>query len=435
MNSSHASVAIDETSIRYPGWPVVAVCFLVATFAWSAGFYGQGVYLAELQRVRGWPASQISTAATCYYLFSSILVVFVSEAMRKLGPRLCLAIGVCALAAGTASMAWITSPVQLYAAYALIAFGWAGSSLAAINNTLGLWFDKKRGLAISLALNGASCGGIIGVPLMVAAIGAMGFTATVLVFAAVILVLALPAIALWVGHPPERAMPPADAFDTRPAPLAHSAGAIRAHAFRTTSFWTITVPFALALVAQVGFIVHQIAFLAPLIGRAHASIAVSMMSVMAVVGRLIFGAVVDRLDQRKASAASFASQALALIVMINTTNEYALFAASGLFGFSVGNLITLPSLIIQREFDARSFGVLVSLVTAICQFTYAFGPGLVGLLRDAFGGYTVPFALCMGFELAAAAIVLTGSRTRKPALARDESAALRDDRAPERQRA
>ena len=361
--------------------------------------------------------------------------VFVSEAMRKLGPRLCLAIGVCALAAGTASMAWITSPVQLYAAYALIAFGWAGSSLAAINNTLGLWFDKKRGLAISLALNGASCGGIIGVPLMVAAIGAMGFTATVLVFAAVILVLALPAIALWVGHPPERAMPPTDAFDTRPAPLAQSAGAIRAHAFRATSFWTITVPFALALVAQVGFIVHQIAFLAPLIGRAHASIAVSMMSVMAVVGRLIFGAVVDRLDQRKASAASFASQALALIVMINTTNEYALFAASALFGFSVGNLITLPSLIIQREFDVRSFGVLVSLVTAICQFTYAFGPGLVGLLRDAFGGYTVPFALCMGFELAAAAIVLTGSRTRKPALARDESAALRDDRAPERQRA
>jgi MFS family permease len=415
MTTPHVTAAIDETSIKYPGWPVVAVCFLIATFAWSAGFYGQGVYLAELQRVRGWPASQISTAATCYYLFSSILVVFVSEAMRKLGPRLCLSIGICALAAGTASMAWITSPAQLYAAYALIAFGWAGTSLAAINNTLGLWFDKRRGLAISLALNGASCGGVIGVPLMVAAIGAMGFTNTVLTFAAVILVLALPAIALWVGHPPDRAMPPTDAFDSRPAPQAQSAGAIRSSAFRTRSFWTITVPFALALVAQVGFIVHQIAFLDPSIGRAHASIAVSVMSVMAVVGRLIFGAVVDRLDQRKASAASFASQALALVVMVNTTNEYALFAASALFGFSVGNLITLPSLIIQREFDARSFGVLVSLVTAICQFTYAFGPGLVGLLRDVSGSYSVPFYFCVALQLIAAAIVLVGSNKRQAA--------------------
>jgi MFS family permease len=412
MTTPHVTAAIDETSIKYPGWPVVAVCFLIATFAWSAGFYGQGVYLAELQRVRGWPASQISTAATCYYLFSSILVVFVSEAMRKLGPRLCLGIGVCALAAGTASMAWITSPAQLYVAYAIIAFGWAGTSLAAINNTLGLWFDKRRGLAISLALHGARCGGVIGVPLMVAAIGAMGFANTVLTFAAIILVLALPAIALWVGHPPDRVMPPTDAFDSRPAPQAQSAGAIRSSAFRSRSFWTITVPFALALVAQVGFIVHQIAFLDPSIGRAHASIAVSVMSVMAVVGRLIFGAVVDRLDQRKASAASFASQALALIIMINTTNEYALFAASALFGFSVGNLITLPSLIIQREFDARSFGVLVSLVTAICQFTYAFGPGLVGLLRDMSGSYSVPFYFCVALQVVAAAIVLGGSNTR-----------------------
>jgi cyanate permease len=239
----------------------------------------------------------------------------------------------------------------------------------------------------------------------------------------VILVLALPAIALWVGHPPERAQPVAGAADARPAPQAQSAGAIRARALRTLSFWTIAVPFALALVAQVGFIVHQIAFLDPLIGRAHASIAVSVMSVMAVVGRLIFGAVVDRLNQRKASAASFASQALALLVMIHTTNEYALFAASALFGFSVGNLITLPSLIIQREFDARSFGVLVSLVTAICQFTYAFGPGLVGLLRDAFGGYAVPFYLCMGFQLVAAAIVLRGAiRPRAPAADRPDRA-------------
>ena len=54
-------------------------------------------------------------------------------------------------------------------------------------------------------------------------------------------------------------------------------------------------------------------------------------------------------------------------------------SAAGLFGFSVGNLITLPSLIVQREFDSGSFGVLVSLITAINQVTYAFGPGVIGL--------------------------------------------------------
>ena len=62
----------------------------------------------------------------------------------------------------------VAAPWQLYLANALLAFGWAGTSLGIITNTLGLWFDKKRGMAISLALNGASFGGIIGVPLLVA---------------------------------------------------------------------------------------------------------------------------------------------------------------------------------------------------------------------------------------------------------------------------
>ena len=89
MNVPHAGPAaekpIDETSFRYAGWPIVGVCFLVATFAWAAGFYGQGVYLAELQRLHGWPASLISTATTIYYLFSAVLVVFVSEVSVRWG--------------------------------------------------------------------------------------------------------------------------------------------------------------------------------------------------------------------------------------------------------------------------------------------------------------------------------------------------------------
>ena len=82
---------------------------------------------------------------------------------------------------------------------------------------------------------------------------------------------------------------------------------------------------------------------------------------MAVVGRVLFSTVIDRLNQRLASAISFVSQAVALAIIINSHNEIVLIAACALFGFSVGNLITLPSLIVQREFDPRSFGVLISL--------------------------------------------------------------------------
>jgi hypothetical protein len=40
----------------------------------------------------------------------------------------------------------------------------------------------------------------------------------------------------------------------------------------------------------------------------------------------------------------------------------------------VGNVITLPSLIIHREFPARSFGLVVGVATGFAQITFAWGP-------------------------------------------------------------
>src|SRR6202040_962531 len=97
---------------------------------------------------------------------------------------------------------------------------------------------------------------------------------------------------------------------------------------------------------------------------------------------------------------------VALFVIINVHDDIVVIAACARFGFSVGNLITLPSLIVQREFDPRSFGVLISLLTAITQVTYAFGPGVIGVLRDLSGSYTLPFYGCIALELAAAALVM-----------------------------
>src|SRR6202021_2822885 len=187
---------------------------------------------------------------------------------------------------------------------------------------------------------------------------------------------------------------------------APSPSRIRAQALGDVAFLSVAVAFALVLFAQVGFIVHLIAYLDPLIGRTHATTAVALLTAMAMAGRLLFSTVIDRLNQRLASAVSFASQAVALLIVINSRNEMVLIAACALFGFSVGNLITLPSLIVQREFDPRSFGVLISLITAINQVTYAFGPGVIGLLRDASGSYALPFYGCIGLELAAAVLIM-----------------------------
>src|SRR5271169_4766771 len=242
---------MDESSIRYDGWRIVAVCFLVATFGWAFGFYGQSVYLAELHRQHGWSTSLISAATTFFYLFGALLVVFVSEAIRKFGPRYCLVAGTAAMAIAVVFMGQARAPWQLYLADTALAFGWAGTSLAMISNTLGLWFDQRRGMAISLALNGASLGGIAGIPLLVIAIGRFGFSQAMIIAAAVMVVVVIPVVLIFVGRPPLRSGSALAISGDVSSPAQ-----IRARAFRDIGFLSVSTAFSLVLFAQVGFIVH-----------------------------------------------------------------------------------------------------------------------------------------------------------------------------------
>jgi predicted MFS family arabinose efflux permease len=350
---------------------------------------------------------------TAYYLFSAVLVVFAGDAIARLGPRRFLLGGIACLAAAAALIGRVAAPWQLYAAYLLMSLGWAAMGVAAITTVISLWFTDRRGFAISLALTGSSVGGIVGTPVLVAAIDRFGFASALLLGAAAMAAVLMPMTVAWIGRPPWVAGAGNASASQAPA-AAPGSDWTRRRALRSLAFWTVTAPFALALLAQVGFLVHQIALLEPRMGRAAAGFAVAVTAVAAVLGRLGLGFVVDRLDQRLVGAASFLLQAGALLVMAGTDSGPLLLLSCAVFGVAVGNVVTLPALIIQREFAADAFAMLVGFSTAIGQFTYAFGPALLGLLRDASGGYAAPLLVCAALEAVAAGIVLVrGPRARR----------------------
>jgi MFS family permease len=386
----------DESSPRYFGWRVVVACFLMALACWGFGLYGHSVYLAEFTAARGWPVALMSGASTASTLLSGLLVIFTHNALLRLGPRAFVLCGVAALALAIVGLALATEPWHVYAACLVLAFGWLGLGLVTIPTLISQWFTIRRGLAISLALNGASFGGIVVAPLLVLLIGATDFRTGMLIAAAVMLIVLVPVVILWV---PAQAVAPAPSSSAAPAWT-------RRDALRSLPFWTVSAPFALVLLAQVAFIVHQIAFMEPIVGRAQAALSVSVMTAMAVTGRLTLGAVVDRLDPRWISSVSMVSQAAALFCMTRTTDTTLLMLCCAAYGFSVGNMITLPSLIIQREFRLETFGLVLGLSTAIGTFAGALGPVLVGAIRGAAGDYALAFLVCMALKLAGAAGVL-----------------------------
>jgi MFS family permease len=405
--------------LPYHGWLVVAAAFLVALYGFGLGFYGAGIYLVALNELHGWPISELSSAVTTYYMLGATLLFFwIGPLFERHGAQKVVVVGTIAMACGVMLLALVTRPWHVYVAFAVMSVGWATMSGAAINIIVAPWFDKRRGLAVSWALNGASAGGIIMAPLLTFLTARFGFVFAMVSVSASMLATLIP-VAMAVLRPKRT-----DEYD----PVERTAGSDKAPRFSTASaaeegfrlttllrgsvFISISVPFALGLTAQVGFLTHQIGFLSPSIGTIAAGWAVSLTTFAAVLGRIATGYIADQFDRRAVACANFIVQMLGMAILVTATAPAMLYIGCALFGLGVGNTTSLPGLLVQQEFPKQHFARIVSLVVAINQFSFAFGPSLLGQLEHAEGSYSVALLVCLSMEALAALIIISPAVTR-----------------------
>ncbi|GHD63464.1 MFS transporter [Thalassobaculum fulvum] len=393
----------------FHGWKVVATAFLVAMFGWGLGFYGSGVYLATLAQTRGWSTGTVGAAVTGYYLLGAVMLTTVPRLIARFGERQVLLAGSAAMGAAVVALTRTTEIWQLWPAFLAMSLGWATMSGVMVNALVAPWFDRRLGIAISLALNGASCGGVIVAPLMILAVDRLGFTLGVGLVVLAMVATLWPAAMLYLGTTPARLGLAPDGGAA--APGRHGCGTTRpatstGELLRIRSLWTVLLSSAIGLFAQVGVLTHQVAFLSPRLTPEVLSLAVGLTTGAAIVGRVGTGLVVDRIDPRLAMAATLGVQAAALAALATLPGPLTTLAACTAFGLGVGNLITLPSLILRREVGAGAFTQAVGLVMAGSQFTYAFAPLGIGHLRDVAGDYSMAWFVCAALDLTAAAAAL-----------------------------
>lgn len=399
---------------RFFGWRVVGAAFALAAFAWGIGFYGPGVWLHALTAGRGWSVAFVSAAITLHFLASAAIVMRLPALHARFGPVAVTRAGMASAAAGVAGWAFATAPWMLLPAALLTASGWAVTSGAAINALVAPWFDRRRPAALAMAYNGASMGGILFIPLWAALIGWVGFEAAALAIGlgglAVLWPLAgryfRPDPAAMGLHPDGAAHPPAMRPGVAPAGTLWSQPAFR----------SLSLAFALGLVAQMGLLSQLYSLLAPALGVQGAGWALSLATVCAVLGRSAVGWMLPPgADRRRVAVLNFGVQAAGSLALLAAAGSSAplLLLACMLFGLGIGNLLSLPPIIAQAEWPAAQVGAVVALVTAVNQAFYAFAPGLFGLLRDLLGDWTVG-AAALGLQLAAAALLARPGR--RPAI-------------------
>lgn len=396
------------------GWWVVAACGIANSIGNALGLFGAGVYLNAVVLANGWTAALVSGAVSLFYAVSALLLIPVGSGIRHFGPRPVVGLGGLALAAGVIGVGRATEPWHAYLAFLAMGIGWAGLSTTAVATALAPWFDRHQGRAVSTASLGASLGGMLGPPILLSAIPAMGFPNTTTIAGLFALAVLLPLAGLVLRHRPEEiglfpdGMPPRHAGTT-----IHATDWSRRVALRTPALRSVMIAFGIGMAVQIGFLTHQIALLDSSISTSAVSMTVSATAGAALVGRLTLARFADRIDARRTTAGVLMLAACSLAAMGSFSVPEVLVGASIVLGLTIGNVTTLSPIIVRREFGVQAFGTVFGVASCCIQLVAATGPSLFGLLRDGLGSYRPALLLAAVLDVAAAvSIVRTGRETR-----------------------
>src|SRR4051794_3821273 len=401
------------------GWYVAIACGLMMWVTVGVGYYGLATFLRPLQDEHDWSAGVVSGASGLFFVGSGIAAFVVGPMIDRSGPKRMMAIGGVRTGASAAAIGFVETVWQLYLAYTVMAVAYGMGAAVAVGSIMSRWFIHHRAKAISLSSTGVSLGGATLVPLGTWLIGAGGLRLGAPVLGALVVVVALPVLWLLVAADPAemglQADGPGGPDAVRPehrsrVELATQYRAwTREEARRTTAFWALLLGFACALATQTGVLIHQLSFLEDedkLGSRPAAALAVTVTTIGSIIARLVVGQfIADKADKRLMTVILFVGQASAVLLYTAVSSTVGIYAVALLFGFTIGNVYMMMSLLTAEIFGILSFGTVYGVVSLAGQLGSGIGLVFMGWAHDAADSYVVPFVILAGLNLVAAVIV------------------------------
>ncbi|MGE3073433.1 MAG: MFS transporter [Dehalococcoidia bacterium] len=397
------------------GWYIAVACAALMFVGVGVGYYGLPIFLKPLKEEHGWSTTQVSWAPAIYFCVSGLTSAFVGPYIDKYGPTKFMLIGTVVNGISAAFIGLVNELWQLYFVYFVFAIAFGMSSGIAVNAIMTRWFVRRRALAMSISSTGVSLGGVVLAPVASVLVEAGGLELATPILGLLVLIVALPVIVAVIAwdpgdmdlFPDGDAQPPDRAAPVRKGMAAQYRTWSRPEAMRTVGFWAVFIAFLLVLVAQTGYVIHQVSFLEERLGsRNEAAFTLSVTAFGSIVARLIVGIFADGIDRRLLTVVLFVVQATSILLIIHTDNIAATWILTLIFGLTIGNIYMMQSLIVGELFGMVSFGAIFGLISLAGQAGSGIGPIGVGIIHDQTDGYTIPFTITAALTYLAAVAVL-----------------------------
>jgi MFS family permease len=401
----------------FHGWWIVATAFVCHAVNVGLMFYAWGVFLTPLAAEFGGRAA-VALGYSFTQFAAAAYGLVVGRIVDRRGARQVETFGACSMALGFLLVSRVTSLLALYACLAgPVALGSTCIGALPNNTAVARWFVVRRGQALGIATAGISAGGIVLAPLAQYLIVHLGWRSAYAVLAGMVLVLVLPPVLAFMrrdpadlGLEPDGGPPPSRdrgqvALAAVTRELEHS---VRPDvAVRQPSFWLLAVSFGLTMAGLSGVLLYQIPLLLDRgIAATQASWVLGATAAMGVVGKLGFGALLDRYDQRRVAAVCFCLQAAGVLLLWLSNGPLLLACYVVLYGYAMGGNATLQASLVAEVFGRAHYGAISSRLVPFVVTAQAIGVPAIGYLRDVTGSFGPALATIVAASLVAAVVVL-----------------------------
>lgn len=392
--SSHTAQAPKNKSIYH--WVMLLSCIVTLMLTYAPRISLASLFAPRVIREMGFSSGS-------YFLYSTITSVIcmftapiAGKLMRGKYMRPTFLICVIGTIGSYALNGFCHALWQFWLVGALVGIFAMGACTLPVSILITNWFEKDRGLMISIAMMGISIGGTVLSPILSALIESQGWRHTYMILGIASLVIMIPIAAFVVRRSPE---------DIGLLPYGHgeisnqsakkkngSASGLSmslAEAKRTPIFWLLLG--SAFLIYMTACIISHITLYITSVGFEAATAAkfVSLYSFVAIFGKLALGRVFDRFGTKGGILFGNGMWILFLLCfLLIKGNPVMLYASAVLYGFGTCvSTVSIP-IITSSVFGTKHYSELFGFVSTFTMFGSAIGASVIGTAYDILGSYT-----------------------------------------------
>lgn len=395
------------------GWYVLAASFLVL-FLSSGARFTIGIAFKALIAEFGWSRSAVSLSVFFNMAFYALSVIGAGKLYDRFGPKWVIVISTLFVASGYMLIALTQALWHFLLLYGVVAaVGLGGTTVPIFAALMSKWFEKRRGLAISLALSGSCLGQFALVPVFTTLITDYGWRATHFLIGLMMLVLNLVLAFLVIrGDPEDLGVVPygrqedsaSRSFvnDGRDGSQARDMG-LR-EAMGTSSFWLFVLFMFVCGSGDFLVTTHLIPMVTDHgIPAVTASNMLAWFGLLSLAGILVAGPASDLIGDKIPIALTFLLRVFAFLLIIRYQNMVSYYVFALVFGFTFLVTAPLTPTLVGRLYGFSHIGVLSGFITTLHHLGGGIAAWGGGALFDLTGSYQA--VLVISAVMAAIAVV------------------------------